>query len=57
MTIDTNDLQVMGAGSAGIGSWYQPLSQWLQISISVATLVFILIKIWQLLANKNKGLF
>lgn len=57
MTIDTNDVQVMGAGSAGIGSWYPPLSQWLQISISVATLIFILIKIWQLLANKNKGLF
>ena len=57
MTIDTNDVQVMGAGSAGIGSWYLPLSKWLQISISVATLIFILIKIWQLLANKNKGLF
>ena len=57
MTIDTNDVQVMGAGSAGIGSWYPPLSQGLQISISVATLIFILIKIWQLLANKNKGLF
>ena len=50
MTIDTNDVQVFGAGSASIGSW-------LQISISVATLIFILIKIWQLLANKNKGLF
>ena len=55
MTIDTNDVQVMGAGSAGIGSWYLPLSQWLQISISVATLIFILIKIWQLLANKYKA--
>ena len=57
MTIDTNDVQVMGAGAAGIGAWYLPLSQWHQISISVATLIFILIKIWQLLANKNKGLF
>jgi len=53
MIIDTNDVQVFGAGSAGIGTWYLPVSQLLQISISIATLVFIIIKIVQLV-KKNK---
>ena len=53
--IDTNDLQVVSASSAGIGSWYLPLSQGLQIGISVATLTFITLKIVQLVKNgKNK---
>jgi hypothetical protein len=53
--IDTNDLQVVGAGGAGIGSWYLPLSQALQISISFATLIFISIKIYQLLKHGKKN--
>ncbi len=51
--IDTNDVQVVGAGSAGIGSYYLPLSQMLQISISVTTLVFICCKLYFLIKNKN----
>lgn len=53
--IDTNDVQVVGAGGAGIGSWYLPLSQALQISISFATLIFISIKIYQLLKHGKKN--
>ena len=53
MIIDTNDVQVFGAGSAGIGTWYLPLSQLLQISISIATLVFIIIKIVQLVKSNG----
>ena len=49
--IDTNDVQVFGASGAGIGSWYLPLSQGLQIGISVATLIFITLKIVQLIKN------
>jgi hypothetical protein len=53
--IDTNDLLVFSATGAGIGSWYLPLSQGLQIGISVATLIFISLKIVQLIRNgKNK---
>ena len=52
--IDTNDVQVFGASSAGIGSWYLPLSQGLQIGISVATLIFITLKIVQLFKNGKK---
>ena len=52
--IDTNDLQVFSASSAGIGSWYLPLSQGLQIGISVASLIFITLKIVQLIKNSKK---
>ena len=52
--IDTNDLQVFSASGAGIGSWYLPLSQGLQIGISVASLIFITLKIVQLIKNRKK---
>jgi hypothetical protein len=52
--IDTNDVQVFGASGAGIGSWYLPLSQGLQIGISVATLIFISLKVVQLVKNGKK---
>lgn len=55
MIIDTNDVQVFGAGSAGIGTWYLPLSQVLQISISFATLIFICCKIYQLIKNNKNA--
>lgn len=50
--IDTNDIQVVTAGGAGISSFYLPLSQGLQIGISVATLIFIVLKIVQLVRSK-----
>ena len=53
--IDTNDVQVVSAGSAGIGTWYLPVSQYLQLSISVATLVFIIVKTIQLIKRGNNG--
>jgi len=49
--IDTNDIQVVTASGAGIGTWYLPLSQGLQIGISFATLLFIVLKIVQLVKN------
>ena len=52
--IDLDDIKVLGAGGAGIGSWYLPVSQLLQVSISVATLVFIYLKIRQLIIQKGK---
>tara|TARA_B100001250_G_scaffold387267_1_gene384486 strand:+ start:235 stop:402 length:168 start_codon:yes stop_codon:yes gene_type:complete len=55
MIIDTNDVQVFGAGSTGIGAWYLPLSQVLQISISFATLIFICCKIYQLIKNNKNA--
>ena len=52
--IDTNDVQVVSAGGAGIGTWYLPVSQYLQLSISVATLVFIIVKTIQLIRQSAK---
>ena len=59
MLVDTNDVQVFGAGSTGIGAWYLPLSQALQVSISFATLIFICCKIYQVVKknNKDNGLY
>jgi hypothetical protein len=46
--------KAMGAGTSGVGVWYLHLSQILQISISVACLVYLVAKIVFLIRNKGK---
>jgi len=54
MLPDIIDLgKVSAAGVVGVGSWYTGLSQLLQISISMATLVYIIGKCYYMIKNKN----
>jgi len=46
--------KAMGAGTSGVGVWYLHLSQILQISISVACLIYLVTKIIFLIRNKGQ---
>ena len=47
-----DDLKVIGAGGGGISSFYMHIGEMLQISIGILTIVYIVIKIKKLIAEK-----
>jgi len=50
--ITLDDLKVSVASGAGIGNWMLQIDVLLKVAISVATLVYIILKIKQQLKNK-----
>ena len=54
--IDLNDVKVGFASVSGLGNWMLEIDTVLHILISVASLVYIILKIVQLIKNnKNEG--
>tara|TARA_Y100000310_G_C20689291_1_gene821148 strand:+ start:481 stop:642 length:162 start_codon:yes stop_codon:yes gene_type:complete len=52
--IDINDVKVAIASVSGLGNWMLELDTALHFLISLASLVYIVIKIHQLVKNKDK---
>jgi hypothetical protein len=53
---DFNDVKVAFASASGLGNWMLEIDTVLHVLISVASLVYIVLKIKQLIANgKAKG--
>ena len=53
--IDFNDVKVGFASASGLGNWILEIDTDLHILISVASLVYIILKIIGLLKKKNEG--
>ena len=54
--MNLDDLKVLAASSTGIGNWLLEIDILLKVSISLATLVYIVLKIKQLInAKGNKS--
>ena len=53
--IDFNDVKVGFASASGLGNWMLEIDTVLHILISVASLVYIILKIAELIRNKNEG--
>ena len=51
--IDFNDVKVGFASASGLGNWMLEIDTVLHICISVASLVYIILKIRQLIKNNN----
>ena len=51
--IDLNDVKVGFASASGLGNWMLEIDTVLHICISVASLVYIILKIRQLIKNKE----
>ena len=51
--IDLNDVKVALASASGLGNWMLRLDTVLHVLISLASLVYIIIKIHQLVQNKK----
>ena len=50
--MNLDDLKVLAASVSGIGNWLLEIDILLKVSISLATLVYIVLKIRQLLVKK-----
>ncbi len=50
--MNLDDLKVLAASVSGIGNWLLEIDILLKVSISLATLVYIVLKIRQLLGKK-----
>ena len=50
--MNLDDLKVLAASASGIGNWLLEIDILLKVSISLATLVYIVLKIRQLLGKK-----
>jgi hypothetical protein len=53
--IDFNDVKVGFASASGLGNWVLEIDTVLHVLISVASLVYIILKIMELLKKKNEG--
>ena len=53
--IDFNDVKVGFASASGLGNWILEIDTVLHVLISVASLVYIILKIMELLKKKNEG--
>ena len=53
--IDFNDVKVGFASASGLGNWMLEIDTALHVLISVASLVYIILKIVELIKKKNEG--
>ena len=53
--IDFNDVKVGFASASGLGNWILEIDTVLHVLISVASLVYIVLKIVELIKKKNEG--
>ena len=53
--IDFDDVKVGFASASGLGNWILEIDTVLHVLISVASLVYIILKIRELLKKKNEG--
>ena len=53
--IDFNDVKVGFASASGLGNWMLEIDTVLHVLISVASLVYIVLKILELIKKKNEG--
>ena len=53
--IDFNDVKVGFASASGLGNWMLEIDTVLHVLISVASLVYIILKITELVKKKNEG--
>jgi hypothetical protein len=53
--IDFNDVKVGFASASGLGNWVLEIDTVLHVLISVASLVYIILKIMELIKKKNEG--
>ena len=52
--LNLDDVKVLASSTAGLGSWLTELDVILKIAISVATLVYIILKCKQIIDGKNE---
>lgn len=51
---DLNDLKVLFASGTGLGNWLMEIDLILKVGISVSSLVYIILKIRELLNNREE---
>ena len=56
MKPNADDLKVMTASVAGVGNWALTIDVWLKIAVSAVTLVYIGLKIVELLRRGHGGI-
>ena len=54
MKPSADDLKVLLASTAGVGNWALTIDVWLKIAVSAATLVYIGLKILELIRKRHE---